>query len=335
MKLLVIRFSAMGDVALVLPALRAFLDQNQNATIYFVSKKQFSPIFDTIPRLYFIGYDPKKYKGLYGLWQFSKYLFSLDAFDATLDLHDSLRSTFIRYFFWFQKIPFFVINKGRNDKKNIISKTNKLQINLKHHTQRYADVFDAFTKSKLVISSNIPLIITKNIPLFKAKYTIGIAPLAAHQLKEWPLENYKSLIINILQNYNDIEIYLFGGTNDLIKLEKLLIHKKVKLAIGLPEGLKSELEYMANMQLMICNDSGNMHLAAMLGTIVLPIFGPTTAQLGFEPYLQKSNILEDTSLKCRPCTVYGNTTCYLHTHACMHNITPAMVLEKVQFYLPN
>lgn len=335
MKLLVIRFSAMGDVAMVLPTVHAFLNEYKNSEIYLISKNSYASIFQSIPRLHFISFDANQYKGILGLYFFCKYVATLAKFNAIIDLHNSLRSRMIRLFFSFKKVPFFVVNKGKNDKNEIISKTNKSQKILPHHTQRYADVFDLFTKSNLKLTTNIPFIHTENKPLFDAKFNIGIAPLAAHSLKEWQIENYKSLIISILSEYIDCDIYLFGGHKDIEKLQTLLISPKVKLATGLPNGLKSELEYISKLDIMICNDSGNMHLAAMLGTKVIAIFGPTHPNLGFGPFLQDSNILQDNTLICRPCTVYGNVTCYRGDYACMINITPALVMQKVRFYLPN
>ncbi|TAG54509.1 MAG: glycosyltransferase family 9 protein [Cytophagales bacterium] len=330
MKILVIRFSAMGDVAMTLPAIHAFLAQNKDSEIYFISKKIFQPIFFNIPRLHFIGFDKNIHKGIFGFLKFVKFISTITKFDAVIDLHNSLRSRLISYFLKIKNINFYIIDKGKSEKRKLISKNYKKLFLLKHQTERYADVFNKFSKdNQLVLSNSFPFIYTTKYLHLDNSQKIGIAPLAAHSLKEWGIENYKNLLKCLINDFPKVSIYIFGGKSDYEILSTLLISGNIKLAINLPNKLYDELELISKLDIMVSNDSGNMHLAAMLGIKTLGIFGPTHPYLGFGAYHQQNNIVQDNNLTCRPCSVYGNNSCFRGDHACMKNISVEIVKSKI------
>jgi ADP-heptose:LPS heptosyltransferase len=100
-KLLVIRFSAMGDVALCVPVIDAILEQHPNVEITFLTRPFFKPLFKSNSRLSFHFADFKKeHKGFFGLRKLYKEL-KAEQFDAVIDLHDVLRTQVIRRFFHF------------------------------------------------------------------------------------------------------------------------------------------------------------------------------------------------------------------------------------------
>ena len=93
------RLSAMGDVAMTVPVLRAFAVQNSQIKITVVSRPFFKPFFEGIPNLTFFAFDEKKrHKGFFGLWRLFQDLKALDI-DAFADLHNVLRSKVVRNLF--------------------------------------------------------------------------------------------------------------------------------------------------------------------------------------------------------------------------------------------
>src|SRR5690606_33637439 len=140
--LLVIRNSAMGDVALTVPAVKAALDIHQDLKITFVSNKNFAPFFTGIERMSFFPADFKSaYAGITGIFKLAADLKKLGPFDAVLDLHAVIRSWMLSFFFSIMGIPVFRIDKGRLEKKAITRKHNKIFKHLKPSYERYADVF--------------------------------------------------------------------------------------------------------------------------------------------------------------------------------------------------
>ena len=141
-KILVIRFSAMGDVALSAPVISSVLKQHPTLEIVFLSRQLFKPFFEEHDRLTFIGADLNgKHKGVIGLKKLQNELIKTYKFDAVVDLHDVLRTKILRFYFKTHGIQCHSINKGRREKKDLINGSIPFK-KLKHTTQRYLDVFE-------------------------------------------------------------------------------------------------------------------------------------------------------------------------------------------------
>src|SRR5690554_668431 len=140
--LLVIRNSAMGDVALSVPAVRAALRQYGDMTITFVSNKNYAAFFEGVERLTFFGADFKNHhKGINGIFQLGQDLKKLGPFDAVLDLHSVIRSWLLSAHFSVLGVPLFRIDKGKKVKGKLTRRHRKVRQRLKPSYQRYADVF--------------------------------------------------------------------------------------------------------------------------------------------------------------------------------------------------
>ena len=99
-KILAYRFSAFGDIAMLVPVLKEFLDENPDTEILMVSRKNFKDLFDGIPRLKFKGVDLKEYNGFFGLKKLSNEILSEFQPDMVADFHNVLRSNILNFFFW-------------------------------------------------------------------------------------------------------------------------------------------------------------------------------------------------------------------------------------------
>jgi ADP-heptose:LPS heptosyltransferase len=141
MRLLVIRFSSMGDVALTVPALRGILESNPDLEITMVSNSRFEPFFYDIERLSFFGVKLNDHNGVLGLWRLFKQLKNEGNWDALVDLHSVMRSWILGLFFKLYGVPVSKIDKGREEKKQLVRKENKVFKKLKHTTERYLEVF--------------------------------------------------------------------------------------------------------------------------------------------------------------------------------------------------
>ena len=206
---MVIRLSAMGDVAMTVPVLRALTDQYPHLKITVLTKELFAPFFRGLDNVSVFPADVKgKHKGLFGLYQLSKAL-KKERFDAVADLHKVLRSKVLKPMLGIRKVV--TIHKGRKEKKALVK--GKIFEQLKTTHQRYADVFKAlgypidlsnpvFPKPSTLTENSLKLIGARN------KKCIGIAPFAAHESKMYPLDQMEQVIESLSQDY---QVLLFGG----------------------------------------------------------------------------------------------------------------------------
>ncbi|MBK9508349.1 MAG: glycosyltransferase family 9 protein [Cytophagaceae bacterium] len=338
--IMVFRFSAMGDVALTLVAFKILLEKYPQTQINLVTRSKFSVFFENQKGISVISVDFENYKGIFGLYNLYKHLKTFSP-EIVFDLHQNIRTYFLKVFFRFSGIKSFTMDKGRQEKRALIS--NKIFKKLPHTVQRYLDTFSKSAHFENLIFDNKKTQVfdfqAKNYPEvneflqnFSEKKLIGIAPFAQHKGKIWPIENYRILCENIKSSFPDSEILIFGGgikENELIDTN---LSKSGNNMVG-RFSLIEEIYLISNLKLMITGDSSNMHFAAMAGIPVISIWGATHHFAGFGPIFQpEENLVEipKEELTCRPCSVYGNKPCQRGDYACLNWITPEMVLEKIK-----
>lgn len=341
-KILVIRFSALGDVAMTVPVVKTFLQNNPEIRLAVLSNSQNADLFADMPRLEFIGADLKgRHKGFIGIFKIFNTVRRQVQFDAVADLHGVLRSHILRLLFLMIGKKTAVIDKGRFEKYALVRKENKIFRPLPHAMDRYMQVFQKigfpvahpeFTSEGLL--SEPPKLYKSRLELPQTKnggpIRLGFAPFAAHHLKMYDLDKIKEVI-----RYFDrkpYQLYFFGGT----PAEKLFIQyweKQFRHAVSIPKGtgLQAELELMKGLRLMVSMDSANMHLASLAGIPVISLWGPTHPFAGFSGYNQDPvNAIQRNDLSCRPCSVYGRGSCWRGDHACMQGIAPETVIQKIE-----
>jgi len=332
----------MGDVALIAPVIRELKHQYPEADITLVTRSAFSPFFSVIDRLELFTPDFKnRHKGLSGIIYLFRDLRKLRKFNHVIDLHDVIRTKILRWLFMFSGIPVAVIDKGRAEKRGVITGKNKIQ--LKHSVERYRDVFK---KAGFNVKAETgPWIIPpaegmKRVSMLMREtglLQIGVAPYAKHDLKMWPEENMIRLLKLIAQQFK-VRFWLFGGkeeTEQLISFQNK-ISESVLVAGTL--NLDEELALISRLDLMIAMDSSNMHMAALTGTKTISIWGGTDPLTGFGPWQQPDSYairIPVEELTCRPCTVYGKGTCRRGDFACMNRLTPEIVFQSLEGILFN
>ena len=329
--ILVIRLSAMGDVAMTIPVLKALTEQYPDIKITVVTREFFSPFFKDLRRVTFYPANLKgKHKGILGLYKLSKELNAL-GFDAVADLHNVLRSKILKLFFTGKKVV--QIDKGRAEKKALTS--GKIFQQLKTTHQRYVDVFEALGYS--VNLSNITFPKPEELLEKAYKYisdqdrkTIGIAPFAAHQGKMYPLEKMEVVIEELSKDYN---IVLFGGgEKETVILSELESKYNNVNSVAGKLSLEEELNLISNIDLMLSMDSGNGHIAAMLGKKVITIWGVTHPFAGFMPFGQpmENAILPNLAKYDQiPTSIYGNKFPPGYEKV-MYSIKPERVVEAIK-----
>lgn len=337
MKLLVIRFSAMGDVAMASPVVRTILSHSNEVEIHFLSRPFFEPLFETTDRFRFFGADLReRHKGLPGLYRLHQDLMR-EKYDAVIDLHDSLRSNILNLLFRLRGISVYQIDKGRKEKKLLLSRGARCCKPLMHSAQRYLTVFRSIGINPDFSNLGYPDLgaeshaVTDLIEQKKGgKKWVGIAPFAAHESKEWTLDKM-ALLAEKLRVMNFQLLWFGAGQRELGILEEKLMHSEKDICIAGNFELGEELSLMKQLEVMVCMDSANMHMAAISGVRVVSIWGPTHPYAGFWPLRNRDGIVQ-ADISCRPCTIYGklsNSKARDCARKSMDQISVKMVLDKI------
>ena len=340
-RLLVFRFSAMGDVAMTVPVLYSLAKAYPELQITIVSRVAFQPFFESLSdNISFIAADLYgKHKGLRGLFRLFKELHRMK-FDAVADLHDVLRTFFLRFCFRLTGTPVEHIDKGRKEKKALTRRKNKVRRPLQTTFDRYTKVFQklGFTfplHFNSIFENKTPA------PSLYLPYTgekggnrwLGIAPFAKHAGKMYPLEKMEKVVASLSQETN-LQIFLLGGGKQEIEIltdwEKkypntIMLAGKLKL--------KNELALISQLDVMISMDSANMHMASLTHTPVISIWGATHPWCGFMGWNQSIENAIQIDLPCRPSSIFGNKPCYRKDYACLNQISPEMILERIRQFL--
>jgi ADP-heptose:LPS heptosyltransferase len=324
----------MGDVAMTVPVIRAFLEQHSDVKITVVTRERFKPIFQNIKGVSVLGAQLKeKHQGVFGLFRLAKELRALN-FDAIADLHNVLRTKILKLFLIDKKVV--QLDKARAEKKALISGRSFHQ--LKTTPQRYADVFKNLgfkvdlSNPTFPAPANLNSELKRFISNAKLK-TIGIAPFAAHKSKIYPLDKMKQVVAELSKQHN---IVLFGGGAEEIEvLNTMTTGYDTVVSVAGKLNLEEELKLISNLDVMLSMDSGNGHLAAMLGKKVITIWGVTHPYAGFAPFNQSSDnalLADRTKYPLIPTSVYGNNYPEGYEMAA-GSISPSTVVEKVKSVL--
>jgi len=338
-RLLVMRFSAMGDAAMTVPVLHALASQHPDLRITVLTRTRFVPLFEWLPaNVQVKGVDFDQQDGLIGLTRLYNRL-KKGHFDAVADLHDVLRSKYIRTCFSMAGTRVAVIDKGRKEKKELIG-NGQTHPALKPMMKRYAEVFGALgfeinlSKKIQVDLHNESMTPVRSLVGRKqaGEKWVGVAPFAAHAQKIYPLERMRQVVNQLADR--GYKVLLFGAgkkeADILAQWERPSATPNPQFSIqsicGKLGGLKNEMLLMARLDLMLSMDSANMHIASIFGTPVLSIWGATHPKAGFSGYGQTPDSELQLDLPCRPCSIYGKTPCKWGDLRCM-NIQPERVVE--------
>jgi ADP-heptose:LPS heptosyltransferase len=336
----IMRLSAMGDVAMTVPVLRAFVNLYPNVKITMISRPFFKPFFDGIPNVTFFAFDEKgKHKGFLGLLRLFSDLKKLNI-NAFADLHNVLRSKVIRTLFVFNGKKTASVDKGRAEKTALTRSENKIFRQLSTMFERHAKVFQELGFSldllnpifpeKAVLDLEIKNLIGENYSKL-----IGIAPFAQYDSKVYPPDLMQE-VINQLALNSEYKMLLFGGGKKEIEiLNSFSKNKNDIIVVAGKLTFKQELQLISNLDIMLSMDSGNAHIAAMLGIQVITLWGATHPFSGFLSFNQPQEnamVSDRNQFPLLPTSVYGNKIVDGYQDA-MRSISVESVVEKVNSIL--
>lgn len=326
----------MGDVAMTVPVLRALVLQHPDVKITMVSRPFFQAFFTDIPNVNFFGVDlNQRHKGFVGLLRLFFDLRKLEV-DLVADLHNVLRSKVVRALFALSGKTVAATDKGRAEKKALTSSTNKVFAPLKQMAERHVDTFQQLGFSIDITHPKFPekAVLSQEIISFtgtRNQNWIGIAPFAQYESKVYPQDLMQQVIDALAENKNN-HLFLFGGgAIEIQKLQQLQNKHDNVIVVAGKLAFEAEIQLISNLDVMLSMDSGNSHIAAMLGVKVITLWGATHPYAGFKPFNQPDAFCltaDRTQYPLLPTSIYGNKKVKGYDEV-MRTILPSQVVEKI------
>lgn len=334
-KILIIRLSSIGDVLLTTPVIRHLKNKFPGGQIDFVVKKEFADLLKYHPGIGHL-YQYDKNDEVNSLKKIRQQIRN-QHYDLIIDLHKNFRSYYlttgsgakniVRYKKGiFQR--FLLVKFKLNLYKAVIPIYQRYLNCLNYYGIRHdgqgLDIFFDQKIEKMFIADYA------NFLNHSSGLIIGIAPGAKHVTKQWTVEGFSSVIDFFVRNKN-ARIILFGSNAEQEIIQSLSIdqYSLVLNACGRLSLLETAA-LMSHCDLVLTNDSGLMHLAAALKKKVVAIFGSTTEELGFFPYTTQHIVVQNETLKCRPCSHIGRKKCPKRHFKCMKEITAEQVIGAIE-----
>ncbi|MBI3500711.1 MAG: glycosyltransferase family 9 protein [Bacteroidetes bacterium] len=326
-KILIIRFSSIGDIVLTTPIIRCIKQQANSAEVHYITKKQFSPILESNP------YLNKIYTIEKNVSEVSAEL-KKENYDFIIDLHHNLRSA---------QVKSILKKKSKSFSKLNIEKW--LMVNFRINKLPNIHIVDRYfsTVKSLGIENDergldyfIPTkdeVDLKTLPAEFQNGYVGFVIGAKYFTKQLPKEK----IISIIQKIN-LPVILLGGKEDEEKGEQ------IKSAVGSRQSavfnscgrfnLNQSASLVKQAKKIIAHDTGLMHIAAAFKKEIVSVWGNTIPEFGMYPYYGKSQIpnlkSQISNLSCRPCSKLGFSKCPKKHFKCMNEINEEEILRFAQ-----
>lgn len=319
MRLLVIRLSALGDVAIMEPVLRAVAAAYPDVRFTVAAPPLLEPLFGGMPNVDFLGVKKQQ-----SAWRIYRQLKTVGA-DAVADLHQvnrvgrALALLRLDALLHLRPLPLRRIRKGRLTRW-LFLRHLRMQPR-RPQWQRYLDVFNHFG-----LTAPTPKNQKSEIRNQHSAPPIGIAPFAQHEGKIWPWEHTSQLALTLAKGGH--QVLLFGSKEEAPQLESLAARHENITSLAGKCSFQEEMEAIRGLGTMVSMDSANMHFASALGVRVVSIWGATHPDFGFYGYGQRRDDALCANLPCQPCSAFGQKPCRYGDYRCLRAITPQAVAEK-------
>lgn len=324
--ILIIRLSALGDVAMTIPAIYSMALRYPDWQVKVLTRPFFAHLFINRPDNISFLLFKDKHKGILGLLHLVREIHREEVC-CVADFHNILRSWIIDFSFIIKGRRVAMVHKKRIERLSI--KSCKY-VCTRPFVLRYADTLERLGFITLPLIGELPQKGSNSMPACPyqkgMEKWIGIAPMARYRNKTYPLDKMRT-VVEELSSRNNLRIFVFGGKEDMQQLKQWESGNVVCVAGRMP--IEEELSLMSKLDVMVSMDSANMHLASLVSTTVISIWGSTTPSCGFMGWSQSLDNIICAGLECQPCSIAGNDNCRLKNYHCLKAVTPSQIINKV------
>lgn len=334
MKVLLVCFSGISNVASLVPILDSIDKKYTQHEFTMLSREFLAPIFKYMNHVTFIGAQIRnEHKGISGIIALYKEL-QKEQFDVVLDFQNSAYTRLLTTLFAINGSKRYTIKENKKEVGQLIKRGANHYHPLKSIFERYRDLFRNINLEDDGDFDSIPTqeqLRQKIHHLYGEKQGnwIGIAPFSMAKGKTLPFRKTKN-VIQHFDNTPNTKLFLFGAgelENELLA-DWGSMYKNVH-AVHTSLNLDEELALMAQLDVMVSMDSGNMHLAALTKTKVISIWGETHPYAGFLGWKQDYESCVGVSFSCRPCTAHHNKVCKYGDYRCLESIPSEKIINKI------
>jgi lipopolysaccharide heptosyltransferase II len=334
-KILVIRFSSIGDIVLTAPVIDLLKKQFPTARIDFLTKRAYAPLWRGDDRVKVRYFDPEDMH--YGLPGFRRFIRELqrEHYDVVIDLHGLPKSRALTAAL---ARPTLRYDKASLRRRMYVM-TKRTPADLVHTARRYVrtlaplgiDTEGVLNPSITPAERDRERIAGMVQPVgIRGRAMVALAPGAQWATKQWGWDRFGALIPRL--NERGYWVALVGGKEDRDRCEELAMGHRALNFAGLLN-LGETLAVFDFCQLVISNDSGPMHMASARGCDVIGLFGSTSRPLGFWPLAERSSVVEVEGLPCKPCSPHGRDACPQGHFRCMRDLSLERVWEEAERFL--
>lgn len=321
MKILLIRFSSIGDIVLTSPIIRCLKTQIAHVEIHYLTKNIYTEILKANPYIDKIHSIQKNTSEIIDLLKKEQY-------DVCIDLHNNIRSNQIKSALKIKNTYTF----NKQSIKRWLLTSFKINLLNNHIIDRY---FTAVKKLNVINDGKgldyfIPEadeILIANLPFTHIAGYCVIVVGAKHFTKTIPLSKLKVLCQEI-----KMPIILVGGTDDYERAEQLASIDDFKIYNACGKlNINNSASIIKKAKFVITGDTGMMHIAAAFQKRIISVWGGTHKNLGYYPYQNNNNTvyIENESLSCRPCHRFGRANCPKKHFKCMNDLDMQKIIELV------
>jgi heptosyltransferase-2 len=330
-KTVLFRLSSIGDIVLSSALIRTLRQRaGKNARIDFVVRKEYAELVRHSHHLSIV-HDYDVNSGFEGLKQLAKNLYD-ERYDLAVDIHDSIRTKFLRTACRPQKTV--VIDKRKFERWLLVNMKRDAYDDQLSVAERYIETvseydvrYDGKGLEIFIPDSTLFEISGKmgKLRLDQFETVIGVCPGSKHFTKRWPKERFAEIAVRAAKEFN-AKIFLFGGADerdDCAFVADEVSRRVTERSVNNFAGEFTLLESAAALEFcdaVVTNDSGLLHLAAAKQKKIVAIFGSTVKQFGFTPFGTESVVIENNALDCRPCTHIGRKDCPKGHFQCMMHL---------------
>jgi len=337
-KILVIQTAFIGDVILITPLINGLKQIYPEAAIDVVVIPQCKALLENNPNVRKIHCLDKHKRGLLRFISAIK----SEGYDLSVSPHSSLRSGLIPFL---ARIPYRIGFK-RNLQRFLLTKSI-VHAPASEHKHKVVKNLSLFTLLPIESSYNFPMQTTlfptaenyRKVEGFldslpEHKPVVILAPGSVWFTKRWPLHKFLELAEQLVNSGYVVVLTGSAGERELCEHIQSEVNTKYPQKIGAVACVAGEFDLMDSValiekvQLVVCNDSGTLHMANAVKTPVFAFFGPTTQDIGYFPFGDEDLVFE-VELPCRPCGSHGGQRCPKGHHNCMEMINVDDVFQKV------
>lgn len=328
-RVLVVRLSAMGDVAMTVHAVAALRRAYPDVAITMLTRRAWVPFFRDVERVDFLTLEgPNGEKGVARVFRLAAEA-AASGVTHVADLHDVLRTKLLRMLLRLRGCRVAKIDKEKALKERATRPTDKDLTPLRHSVERYADVLGA-----IGYPIELPKVMRHQrvLPAPFGERTegrwIGLAPFSKQEGKTYPSPQREQLVEMAAAEFDRVFIFSGGGAEREFAGAMESRHPNVTAVFGRIR-LDEEVDLMANLDAMVSMDSSAMHMASLVGTPTVSVWGATHPATGFYGWGSSSENQVQLDLPCRPCSVYGERECALGDYRCMR-IDPTLIIKRLK-----